>query len=83
MGKEPKYHDARIYLFAVVGMFIYCACKGSGKNNAVPRTKEEEWADELKRREKLIQQAKESGKDIRKCGSNIAWLYNHRQEEED
>ena len=70
-------------LVVVVGVFVYYACKGSGKKNSASKTKEEQWADEVKIREMLIQQAKESGKDITKCGGYITWLYNHRQEKED
>lgn len=71
-------------LIVVAGVFIYFACKGASEKKPVKtRTKEEEWADEVKRREMLIQQAKESGKDISKCNGYIAWLYNHRQEKDE
>lgn len=84
--------DILIIILAVYGLFliptlmgagIADAVKGSGKKSVNTRTKEEEWADEVKRREMLVRQAKESGKDITKCGGYIAWLYNHRQEEEE
>ena len=66
----------------LLAVIIWQCCKGKGKKSTSSsykeRTDAEKWADEVKRREMLIQQMKDSGKDVSKSGGYIAWLYNHR-----
>ena len=80
--------DPILYLFLIVGVFIYYAFKSLGEVepdapvSVKPKTKAEERTEVEEYHDRFIQQLKDSGKDVTKCDGYITWLYNHSEEHE-